>query len=93
MCCSGLFCYPATGITRWIFGIDPDEFNSDFPVFKLGQSNSVDFQFIEPLSCQDFSFLQLENATQDPISKNLLLDGQNDLSSEKMYLELDLSKS
>ena len=53
-------CYPADGIARWIFGINPDEFDTDFTIFKFGQSNAVDSQFIESLTCQDFSFFQLE---------------------------------
>ena len=43
LCCSALFCYPTDGIARWVFGINPDKFDADFPVFKFGQSNTVDF--------------------------------------------------
>lgn len=90
MCCSGLFCYPTNGIARWVFGINPDEFDADFTIFKLGQSNTVDFQFIESLTCQDFSFLQLENTTQDPISKNfLLISGLNRLASFLVNIGVD----
>ena len=52
---------------------NPDEFNPDFTIFKLSQTNTIDFQFIEPLACQDLSFLQLENTTQNPLPKNFLL--------------------
>lgn len=55
--------YPADGIDGWIFGINPDECNTDFPIFKLSQTNTLDFQFIESLTCQDFSFFQNENYT------------------------------
>ncbi|KZX04493.1 hypothetical protein A4172_04075 [Streptococcus pneumoniae] len=37
-----------------------DKFNTDFAILKLSQTNTVDFQFIKSLTCQDFSFLQLE---------------------------------
>ena len=40
---SNLFCYPANSIAWWVFGVNPDEFDADFSVFKLGQSNAIDF--------------------------------------------------
>jgi len=36
-------CYPDDGIARWVFGIDLDEFDLDFTIFKLGQSITIDF--------------------------------------------------
>ena len=36
-------CYPADGIDWWVFGINPDEFNLDFTIFKLGQPITIDF--------------------------------------------------
>lgn len=40
-------CYLVNDIVKLIFNINPDEFNTDFTIIKLGQANTFDFQFIE----------------------------------------------